>query len=91
MRKLCVALSIALLFALLPAGSMAETIDVEVTQISDPVMYLDDEPYIDLSGLTLQLTEGATADGSRSAHFEHTILVEEAGTLVARIQAIFGG
>lgn len=48
---------------------MAETIDVEVTQISDPVIYLDGEPYIDLSGLTLQISGGATEDGSLAQYF----------------------
>ncbi len=69
LRKLCVALSLALLVALLHAGALAETIVVEVTQISDPVLYLDDEPYLDLSGLTLQFTGGETEDGSLAQYF----------------------
>lgn len=69
MRKLCMALSMALLIALLSAGARAEAMNVAVTQISDPILYMDGEPYLDLSGLTLQTARGATADGAIAQYF----------------------
>ncbi len=69
MRKLCMALSMVLLIALLSAGARAEVMNVAVTQISDPILYMDGEPYLDLSGLTLQTAQGATADGAIAQYF----------------------
>lgn len=69
MRKLCVTLSIALLVAICATGAMAETIEVEVIQISDPVLIIDGGTHLDLTGLTLQMAGGATADGALAQCF----------------------
>ncbi len=66
LRKGSIVLAILLLASLFLSGAAAETMNVEIVQISDPVMYRDGELTIDLSGLTLQLTDGVTADGSLS-------------------------
>jgi hypothetical protein len=59
----------ALLLALLSAGARAEDMKVTVTQITDPILYMDGEPYFDLSGLTLQIAQGSTADGAIAQYF----------------------
>jgi hypothetical protein len=55
-------LSLVLMVAPLSAG--AEIIDVGALQISDPVISYNGETMIDLTGLTLQLSGGSTADGA---------------------------
>ena len=60
-------LSLVMLTAPITAG--AETMDMMALQISDPIIAMDGQTMLDLSGLTLQLAAGATEDMSLAQLF----------------------
>ena len=71
MKKRIATLSaiIALLLIASPVMASAETIDVMALKLSDPVVYMNDQPMLDLTGLTLQFAGGATEDGALTQLF----------------------
>ncbi len=71
MKKLITTLSaiIAILLIASPVMASAETIPVMALQLSDPVVYMNDEPIVDMTGLMLQLAGGATSDGALTQLF----------------------
>ena len=71
MKKLTTALSaiVAILMMVVPFTASAEQIDVAALQLVDPVVTMNDQPMLDMTGLTVQLAGGATADGSLAQVF----------------------
>lgn len=71
MRKLITTLSALLVILMVasPVLAAAETIPMTAVQIADPVIYVDGEPLLDMSGLMLQLAGGSTADGELTQLF----------------------
>ncbi len=66
MKKLVslMAVLMSLVILAFPFSAGAENIDILALQVSDPVIAYNGETVLDLSGLTVQLAGGATADGS---------------------------
>jgi hypothetical protein len=71
MKKLITTLSaiIAILLVASPVMASAESIDVMALQLSDPIVYMNDEPIADMTGLMLQLAGGSTSDGALTQMF----------------------
>ncbi len=71
MKRLMAILStiVAVLLVASPVMAGAETIPVTALQLTDPVVYMNGEPIMDMTGLTLQLAGGSTSDGALTQMF----------------------
>lgn len=71
MKRLIAILSafVAVLLVASPVMAVAETIPVTALQLTDPVVYMNGEPIMDMTGLTLQLAGGSTSDGALTQMF----------------------
>jgi hypothetical protein len=64
-----IAAILVLLLIATPVVASADVIDVQALQISDPIVAIDGEPFLDMTGLSLQFAGGSTADGSLTQLF----------------------
>jgi hypothetical protein len=60
---------VAVLLVASPVMASAETVPVTALQLTDPVVYMNGEPIMDMTGLTLQLAGGSTSDGALTQMF----------------------